>query len=103
VTARVRLAARRILRRGTATSAGGSAAASSDRVLVRVGDGHELRGDADEARPRAGVAERSIDETRRWGPEAHCAGLQLDFPAQQLQGVAEVWVPFDEVIAVGWA
>jgi hypothetical protein len=31
-----------------------------------------------------------------------CAGLQLDFPAQQYQGVAEVWVPFDEVIAVGW-
>lgn len=33
---------------------------------------------------------------------AGCAGAQLDFPAQQIQGVAEVWVPFDEVIAVGW-
>ena len=32
-----------------------------------------------------------------------CAGSQLDFPARQIQGVAEVWVPFDEVIAEGWA
>ena len=36
-----------------------------------------------------------------WSRES-CAGLQLDFPAQQYPGVAEVWVPFDEVIAVGW-
>jgi len=31
-----------------------------------------------------------------------CAGSQLDFPAQQIQGVAEVWVPFKESIAIGW-
>ncbi len=31
-----------------------------------------------------------------------CAGVQPDFPAQQIQRVAEVWVPFDEVISVGW-
>ena len=31
-----------------------------------------------------------------------CAGSQLDFPAQQLQEVAEVWVPFEESIVVGW-
>jgi hypothetical protein len=31
-----------------------------------------------------------------------CAGAQLDFPAQQFQGVAEVWVPFEEAIALGW-
>jgi hypothetical protein len=31
-----------------------------------------------------------------------CAGAQLDFPAQQNQGVADVWVPFDQTIAVGW-
>jgi hypothetical protein len=30
------------------------------------------------------------------------AGTQLDFPAQQIQGVAEVWVPFEESIAIGW-
>lgn len=29
-------------------------------------------------------------------------GLQLDFPAQQIREVTEVWVPFDELIAVGW-
>jgi len=31
-----------------------------------------------------------------------CAGVQLDFPAQQIQGLAEVWVPFEEAIAIGW-
>ena len=31
-----------------------------------------------------------------------CAGLQLDFPAQQNQEVTEVWVPFEEEIAIGW-
>src|SRR5713101_2497201 len=31
-----------------------------------------------------------------------CAGPQLDFPTQQFQGVAEVWVPFEESIAIGW-
>jgi hypothetical protein len=31
-----------------------------------------------------------------------CAGAQLDFPAQQFQGVAEVWVPFEEAIVIGW-
>ena len=31
-----------------------------------------------------------------------CAGPQLDFPVQQFPGVAEVWVPFEESIAVGW-
>ena len=31
-----------------------------------------------------------------------CAGSQLDFPNQQFQGVAEVWVPFEESIAVAW-
>jgi hypothetical protein len=31
-----------------------------------------------------------------------CAGPQLDFPAQQFQGVAEVWVPFEEAIVIGW-
>jgi hypothetical protein len=25
-----------------------------------------------------------------------CAGAQLDFPAQQFQGLAEVWAPFEE-------
>jgi hypothetical protein len=34
--------------------------------------------------------------------EISCAGSQLDFPAQHIQGVAEVWVPFEESIAVGW-
>ena len=29
-------------------------------------------------------------------------GPQLDFPAQQFQGVAEVWVPFEEAIVIGW-
>jgi hypothetical protein len=28
--------------------------------------------------------------------------LRLDFRAQQDQGVAEVWVPFEESIAIGW-
>lgn len=27
---------------------------------------------------------------------------ELHFPAQQTQGLAEVWVPFEELIAVGW-
>jgi len=31
-----------------------------------------------------------------------CAGPQLDFPVQQVQWFADAWVPFDEVIAVGW-
>jgi hypothetical protein len=31
-----------------------------------------------------------------------CAGPQLDFPAQRIRGVAEVWVPFEAAIAVGW-
>jgi hypothetical protein len=31
-----------------------------------------------------------------------CAGLQLDFPAQQFQGVAELWVPFEEAIVIRW-
>jgi hypothetical protein len=31
-----------------------------------------------------------------------CAGLQLDFPAQQFHGVTEVWVPFEEAIVIGW-
>lgn len=31
-----------------------------------------------------------------------CAGLQRDFPALQVRGVAEVWVPFEGLIAVGW-
>lgn len=31
-----------------------------------------------------------------------CKGLQLDFPAQQIHGVAEVWVPFEASIAIGW-
>jgi hypothetical protein len=35
--------------------------------------------------------------------DSGCGGPQLDFPVQQIHGVAEVWVPFDEVIAVGWA
>ncbi|HEY2404563.1 MAG TPA: hypothetical protein VGI10_01100 [Polyangiaceae bacterium] len=34
-------------------------------------------------------------------PASGCAGLQLDFPAQQFQGVAEVWVPFEEAIVIG--
>jgi hypothetical protein len=36
------------------------------------------------------------------GPFFGCAGLQLDFPAQQFQGVAEVWVPFEAAIVIGW-
>jgi hypothetical protein len=31
-----------------------------------------------------------------------CAAAQLDFPAQQLQGVTEVLVPFEEAIVIGW-
>jgi hypothetical protein len=31
-----------------------------------------------------------------------CAGPQHDFPDHQNQGVAEVWVPFEESIAIGW-
>jgi hypothetical protein len=31
-----------------------------------------------------------------------CAGPQLDFPDHKIQGVAEVWVPFEEAIAIGW-
>jgi DNA invertase Pin-like site-specific DNA recombinase len=31
-----------------------------------------------------------------------CAGLQLDFPVEQLQGVGDVWMPFEESIAIGW-
>jgi hypothetical protein len=31
-----------------------------------------------------------------------CAGLQPDFPVQQIQGVADVWVPFEGSIAIGW-
>lgn len=34
--------------------------------------------------------------------EVQIAGLQLDFPAQQIPGLAEVWVPFDEAIVIGW-
>jgi hypothetical protein len=30
------------------------------------------------------------------------AALQLDLPAQQFQEVTDVWVPFDESIAIGW-
>jgi hypothetical protein len=35
-------------------------------------------------------------------PASSCAGPQLDFPDQQFQGVAEVWVPFEEAIVIGW-
>ena len=35
-------------------------------------------------------------------PASSCAGAQLGFPAQQFQGIAEVWVPFEEAIVVGW-
>jgi hypothetical protein len=28
--------------------------------------------------------------------------LQFDFSAPQIQGLAEVWVPFDWSIAIGW-
>jgi hypothetical protein len=31
-----------------------------------------------------------------------CAGLQLDFPAQQFFDVSGVWLPFEETIVVGW-
>jgi DNA invertase Pin-like site-specific DNA recombinase len=31
-----------------------------------------------------------------------CAGAQLEFSDQQDHGVAEVWVPFEEEVAVGW-
>jgi hypothetical protein len=31
-----------------------------------------------------------------------CAGPQLDFPAQQFQGVTEAWVPFEQAIVIGW-
>ena len=31
-----------------------------------------------------------------------CAGLQLEFPAQQIHEVGALWVPFEESIAVGW-
>jgi hypothetical protein len=31
-----------------------------------------------------------------------CRGLQLAFPAQQDQEVAEVWAPFEEAIVIGW-
>jgi hypothetical protein len=34
--------------------------------------------------------------------QVQIAGLQLDFPAQQIQGFAEVWVPFEEAIAIRW-
>jgi len=30
-----------------------------------------------------------------------CAGVQLEFPVQQFQGVPEVWVPFEKSIAIG--
>ena len=36
------------------------------------------------------------------GTAIGCAGLQLDFPKQQIQGVADAWVPFGEAIAIGW-
>jgi len=29
--------------------------------------------------------------------------VQLDFPAQQDREVAEVWVPFEMAVAIGWA
>jgi hypothetical protein len=35
-------------------------------------------------------------------PRVVARGPQLDFPVQQIQGVADVWVPFSESIAVGW-
>jgi DNA invertase Pin-like site-specific DNA recombinase/Arc/MetJ-type ribon-helix-helix transcriptional regulator len=31
-----------------------------------------------------------------------CAGSQLDFPTQQIQGVAEFWVPVEYAVSVGW-
>ncbi len=31
-----------------------------------------------------------------------CAGPQLDFPAQQFRELAEVWVPFEKAIVIGW-
>lgn len=34
--------------------------------------------------------------------DTDCAGAQLDFPAQQFQGVAEVWMPFEQAIVIGW-
>jgi hypothetical protein len=34
--------------------------------------------------------------------KSSCAGPQLDFPVQQVQGFADAWVPFDESIAIGW-
>lgn len=38
----------------------------------------------------------------RLGSRLGCAGSQLDFPNQQIQGVADAWVPFEESIAIGW-
>jgi hypothetical protein len=32
-----------------------------------------------------------------------CAGAQLEFSAEQDRGVADVWLPFEEDIAVDWA
>jgi hypothetical protein len=55
---------------------------------------------------RRGTRDPTRGDYRSVPDRAQCAsitGLQLDFPAQQIQGVAEVWVPFDEVIAVGWS
>ena len=34
--------------------------------------------------------------------EVQIAGPELDFPVRQIQGVADVWIPFEESIAVGW-
>ena len=46
-----------------------------------------------------------LPRARPWANSAQrlsCAGSQPDFPAQQDRGVTDVWVPFEETVAVGW-
>ncbi len=57
--------------------------------------------------PRGRAVAGSNRQRKREAPFSRglpgCAGLQLDFPAQQFQGVEEAWVPLEGVIAVGRA
>lgn len=53
-------------------------------------------------KPRGGEPSGASGVSHEVVGNGSCAGSQLDFPDQRIQGVAEVWVPFEESIAIGW-
>jgi hypothetical protein len=62
------------------------------------------RARSDAAWPQNGPKTKNAESAPRANSaqSLSCAGPQLDFPVQQVQGVADAWVPFDESIAIGW-